>query len=170
MLLPPATTKPEHCLKLELEPLIERAQATASLQARIWRGPTQWPEWIQLRRGDFSTVEIVANLLENAFRYSPSGCAIGLALLHDGLCVWDAGPPIPENERDIIFQQGQRGIAGQERPGTGLGLALARNLANQIGASLTLCVEPHRIRPDLPDSGNAFLLSWAPPPLPATAE
>ena len=170
MLLPPASTRPEQSLKLELEPLIERAQATASLQARSWRGPAQWPEWIQHRRGDFSTVEIVANLLENAFRYSPSGSAIGLALLQDGLCVWDAGPPIPEKERELIFQQGQRGAAGRERPGTGLGLALARNLANQNGGSLTLCVEPHRIHPDLPDSGNAFLLSWTQPALPATTE
>ena len=111
--------------------------------------------------------EIVANLLENAFRYSPGGCAIGLELLNNGLCVWDAGPPIPKVEHARIFHQGERGSAAKDRPGTGLGLALARRLAERNGGRLTLSNEPKSIHPTLPPTGNAFQLSWSRAALPA---
>ena len=111
--------------------------------------------------------EIVANLLENAFRYSPKGCAIGLELLEDGLCVWDGGPPIPKSEQERIFQQGVRGSSAEDRPGTGLGLALARRLAERNGGQLVLSTEPHSIHPALPSTGNAFQLSWSRAALPA---
>ena len=143
-----------------LKPLLERAKATASLQGRPWRGPNLWPQWIDQPSQDGTMAEIVANLLENAFRYSPAGCSVGLCLLPDGLCVWDNGPPIPLEERDLIFERGARGSTGQDRSGTGLGLALARSLAEQQGRKLTLCVEPSRIAADLPAQGNAFVLSW----------
>ena len=85
---------------------------------------------------------------------------MGLCLLADGLCVWDNGPPIPLEERELIFERGARGSTGQDRAGTGLGLALARSLAEQQGRKLTLCVEPSTIAPDLPAQGNAFVLNW----------
>ena len=110
-------------------------------------------------------MEIVANLLENAFRYSPAGQSIGLNLLDDGLAVWDSGPPIQEADRDRIFQRGFRGAAVQERSGTGLGLALARDLAEQHAGALDLLTQPSCLAPDLPSQGNAFRLRW---PSPAT--
>lgn len=111
--------------------------------------------------------QVRTNLLENGFRYSPPGCAIGLALMEDGLAVWDAGPPIAEHERSRIFERGVRGEAGQERPGTGLGLSLARHLAERNGGSLQLCVRPGDqpvVSPssDLPALGNLFRLTLPP--------
>ena len=85
---------------------------------------------------------------------------MGLCLLPNGLCVWDNGPPIPVEERDLIFERGARGSSKQDRAGTGLGLALARALAEQQGRTLKLCVVPSTIAPDLPAQGNAFVLSW----------
>ena len=105
-------------------------------------------------------LEIVANLMENAFRYSPPGSAVGLSLLEDGLCVWDTGPSIDVNEREQIFQRGVRGSAGRDRPGTGLGLALARDLARQHGGSLELVIQPSTIESSMPCAGNAFHLRW----------
>ena len=159
-LLPPGPAEGEATMQTLLMPLLERAEATASLQGRPWRGPELWPQWIDLPSQDGTIAEIVANLLENAFRYSPAGCSVGLCLLPDGLCVWDNGPPIPLEERDLIFERGARGSTGQDRAGTGLGLALARSLAEQQGRKLTLCVEPSTIATDLPAQGNAFVLSW----------
>ncbi|QPN61119.1 sensor histidine kinase [Synechococcus sp. CBW1002] len=167
LLLPPVLAGPEgQPLEEVLEPLLQRAAATAALQKRPWQGPSSLPSW----RGDSGAVaEILANLLENAFRYSPAGAAVGLLVgRSDGrlsLTVWDAGPAIPEPERQAIFGRGVRGTAGQQLAGTGLGLALGRDLARQIGGDLELLIPPSRIDPALPPQGNGFRLS-----LPAAAE
>ena len=166
-LLPPASTTATDTLATLIQTLAERAEATANLQNRPWCGPSSWPAWSADPAGDGSVAEIVANLLENAFRYSPGGCAIGLELLSNGLCVWDEGPPIPEVDHARIFNQGERGAAAKDRPGTGLGLALARRLAERNGGRLILSIEPQTIHPALPPSGNAFQLSWSRAALPA---
>ncbi|RPF83295.1 MAG: sensor histidine kinase [Synechococcus sp. TMED20] len=171
LLLPPGLSSSPVSLQEQLRPLIDRAAATASLQGRPWQGPQHWPRWATdiATSGTDSIVEIVANLLENAFRYSPPNQSIGLSLLDDGLAVWDSGPPIQEADRDRIFQRGYRGAAGQDRSGTGLGLALARDLAEQHGGSLELLIQPSRIAPELPSRGNAFQLRWPSPAAPKPA-
>ena len=75
------------------------------------------------------------------------------------LTVWDGGPPIAAAERERIFERGVRGERGAEKAGTGLGLALARDLARQLGGELGLLVPPRLVSDDLPDRGNAFRLS-----------
>ena len=141
-----------------LQPLLERAAATANLQGRSWKAPNDLPAW----HGDASALgEIVANLLENAFRYSRSGGAIGLhcqAGEQLELSIWDSGPLIPSEEREEIFAKGVRGSNGAALPGSGLGLALARDLARELGGNLELVVPASRLDPELPEAGNAFVL------------
>ncbi len=114
--------------------------------------------------------EILANLLENAFRYSAPGAAVGLHWASDAgelqLTVWDGGPAIPEAEREAIFGRGVRGTRGQELPGTGLGLALGRDLARSLGGELALVVPPRTVAEALPEQGNAFRLSLPRPSAP----
>ena len=166
LLLPSLLSGPEgQPLAETLEPLLQRAAATAALQGRPWHGPASPADW----HGDSGAVaEIVANLLENAFRYSPQGAAVGLHLQGgpDGsvaLSVWDDGPPIAADEREAIFAKGVRGSRGRPLPGTGLGLALARDLARQLGGSLELLASPRELEPGLPGEGNAFRLSLPAP-------
>ena len=165
LLLPPVPADaPDLTIADLLSPLLERAAATAALQGRLWREPEQWPQWTQSLRpaADAVTAEIVANLLENAFRYSPNGCDLGLHLHDHGVCVWDGGPPIPDSEREQIFLKGVRGSTSSERAGSGLGLALAQTLARQRGGRLELLHSPADLDPCLPEQGNAFLLSLPP--------
>ena len=108
---------------------------------------------------DAVVAEILANLMENAFRYSPSGAPLGLVLFDQGLCLWDGGPPIPVEERERIFERGVRGTSSQDRSGSGLGLALGRQLAEERGGTLALANRPADLDPALPDQGNAFVIT-----------
>lgn len=166
LLLPPVLNGVEgQPLADLLAPLLQRAAATAALQQRPWHPPTNLPDW----NGDSgSAAEILANLLENAFRYSANQAPIGLHCLGSEaggwrLGVWDGGDPIAAAEREAIFERGFRGQAGQGLAGTGVGLALARDLARGLGGDLVLLPSPASLDPALPASGNAFQLSLPAP-------
>ncbi|MBM5818070.1 MAG: sensor histidine kinase, partial [Cyanobacteria bacterium K_Offshore_surface_m2_239] len=129
-------------------------------------GPAALPSW----RGDGGAVaEILANLLENAFRYSAPESPVGLHCAPTAaglqLTVWDGGGPIVAEERERIFQRGERGQQSEGKAGTGLGLALARDLAGHLGGDLELLSPPSMVDPSLPERGNAFRLT-----VPASAE
>ncbi|MCP9849621.1 sensor histidine kinase KdpD [Cyanobium sp. Morenito 9A2] len=164
LLLPPSlAARSETGLQELLTPLLQRAAATAALQGRRWHTSDPLPSW----EGEPGAVaEILANLLENAFRYSPPEAEVGLLAqsLQAGLrlTVWDGGTPIDPHEREAIFGRGVRGARGKGLAGTGLGLALARDLARSLGGDLRLVVPPAAIDPTLPRAGNAFCLELPP--------
>ena len=161
LLLPPLLPAETNItVKSLIEPLIERAKARANLQGRNWSSPSEWPSWMESRPiSDGVIAEIVANLLENAFRYSPPKSSIGIELLNNGICIWDEGTPIKEEERERIFEKGFRGESGSKMSGSGIGLALARDLARQLGGDLNLVVNPCKFKSSLPEYGNAFIFN-----------
>ena len=164
LLLPPLLpTETRVTVKSLIDPLIERAKARANLQGRKWFSPSEWPTWMESRSISEGVIaEIVANLLENAFRYSPKQSSIGIEVTKEGICVWDEGVPIKEEEREKIFQKGFRGESGSKISGSGIGLALARDLARQVGGDLKLVVNPRKFQNSLPESGNAFIFNLDP--------
>ena len=127
-----------------LMPILERGKANAKLGNRDWIQPSSWPDWtlkgINSKYGVIA--EIVANLLENAFKYSQKDAEIGIAFTTNGLCIFDKGKKITKNENDKIFQKGFRGSASKKKEGTGVGLFLAKTLAKQIGGDLKLLDHP----------------------------
>ncbi len=162
LLLPPLLPHTEYLTLDEiLNPLIDRAEATAKLQGRKWIGPEDWPDWIKQERPISEGIigEIVANLLENAFKYSPQNASIGLCFNGNGLCVWDSGKPINSEFKEKIFLSGFRSNSASQSPGSGLGLTLGRELAQQLGCKLDLITKPTNFDPSLPLEGNAFVLS-----------
>ena len=164
LLLPPLLPTEKYIsVKSLIEPLIERAKARANLQGRKWFSPSEWPTWMESRSISEGVIaEIVANLLENAFRYSPPKSSIGIEVTEEGICIWDEGDPINEEEREKIFEKGFRGENGLKISGSGIGLALARDLARQVGGDLKLVVNPSQFQNSLPDSGNAFVFNFEP--------
>jgi len=82
----------------------------------------------------------LANVLDNALRYSPPGSRVLVqaALREDAVAVRvsDEGPGIPVGERERLFEPFARAAAGAA-PGVGLGLAIARGFAAANGARLS---------------------------------
>jgi len=140
LLLPNLDSGKNTSIKELLIPILDRGKANAKLQNRLWMQPSIWPEWANYRISNKYGViaEIVANLLENAFKYSEENADIGMLIGELGLCIFDNGTKIPEEESEEIFKKGFRGIASKEKEGTGVGLYLARKLARQINGDLTL--------------------------------
>ena len=123
-----------------VSPILERGKASAKLENRVWTQPSEWPDWaLESVESKFAVVaEILANLLENAFKYSQSDAEIGVAFTKKGICIFDDGKKIKKNENEKIFQKGFRGSNATKREGTGVGLFLAKKLAKQIGGNLKL--------------------------------
>ena len=123
-----------------LQPILERGKANAKLENRDWTQPFSWPTWtlVEIKSKYAVIAEIVANLLENAFKYAQKDAEIGIAFTNKGLCIFDDGKKITKNENEKIFQKGFRGTASKKKDGTGVGLFLARKLAKQIGGDLKL--------------------------------
>jgi signal transduction histidine kinase len=82
--------------------------------------------------------QIVSNLLANAFRWTPDGGRVDLALSSDNgtvsVSVADNGPGIKPSDRERIF----RPFWSRDGGGTGLGLAIARELAVALGGKIEL--------------------------------
>ena len=78
----------------------------------------------------------LANLIENAVKYSPDHAArvlVGLQAREATVRVLDRGPGVAREEIERIFEPFQRGAAGKEVRGAGLGLAIARGFAEANG-------------------------------------
>lgn len=84
--------------------------------------------------------ELVANLLDNAVKYAPQGKQIVLGARSEAGCVllWvqDQGPGIPEDKKDQIFERFYRLEEPKKTAGTGLGLALVKEIAQAHGGQV----------------------------------
>jgi len=87
--------------------------------------------------------QMLTNLLSNAFRYTPSGGQVEVAMAAltntARITVHDTGPGIPSDAMPFIFERFYRADKSRSRleGGSGLGLTIARNLARAHGGDLT---------------------------------
>ena len=84
---------------------------------------------------------LLANLVDNAIRYTPCGGQVDVAVARQQgrplLEVGDSGPGIPEAERPRVFDRFYRG-EDQQIPGTGLGMAIVKAIADRHRAEIRL--------------------------------
>lgn len=109
-------------------------------------------------RGDARLLRrLIRNLLENARRYSgPADVELTLTKAKPGsiaLSVGDRGPGVPAEERERIFEPFYRVRGASEwQGGVGLGLSLARQIAERHGARIACTVRP--------DGGTLFTVQF----------
>jgi signal transduction histidine kinase len=100
-------------------------------------------------RGDRERLrQVIQNLVDNAVKYSSAGDRVRVrASADDGhvlIDVVDEGPGIAPEDQELIFEKFGRSSGGSTKPGTGLGLFIARSIAEAHGGSLGVESVPRR--------------------------
>jgi signal transduction histidine kinase len=106
--------------------------AAAGVELRLQADPS-----LPLLDGDADRLSrLLANLVSNAIKFTPSGGSVEIGLCTDQECVvlevTDTGMGIPDVERDHLFERFFRSQAALDRrvPGTGLGLYICKAIVD----------------------------------------
>jgi signal transduction histidine kinase len=90
--------------------------------------------------------EAIANLVDNAVKFTPQGGRVELSLLRNGneavVRVCDTGPGIPADESELVTRRFYRSDKSRRDPGLGLGLSLVSAIAKLHGFSLKISSGP----------------------------
>ena len=96
-----------------------------------------------------STIErAVANLLDNAAKWSPPGGEVEVRVHDHEVTVRDHGPGIAEEDLPYVFDRFYRASAARGLPGSGLGLAIVKQVAEAHGGTVVA---------ELPDDGGTLM-------------
>ena len=109
---------------------------------------------------------LVRNLVDNAVRYTPVGGTVDISVQESAdpgnsnsdavLRVVDTGPGVAPEERKRVFDRFYR-PPGTSPPGSGLGMAIVKTIADAHGASIALDTGPN-------GRGLAVIISFPPAP------
>jgi signal transduction histidine kinase len=149
---------------VDLSRLVQDAVSLAALGQDEVRVSARVPDSLPRIRGDRERLrQVLANLIDNAVKYSPSGDSVEVSASQENgtvrITVSDHGPGIPAEQQRIIFEKFGRAEVPGSKPGTGLGLFIARSIAEAHGG--TLDVTSHA------EAGATFTLTL---PLSAAAD
>jgi signal transduction histidine kinase len=136
--------------EVDLGRLVDEAVESAVLAQQDVRVVASVHGRLPAIRGDRARLrQVLGNLIDNAVKYSPEGgevrvsaAAVNAAVR---IAVRDDGPGIPRDQQRRIFEKfGRVDVPGASKPGTGLGLFIARSIAEAHGGSLDVSsgIEP----------------------------
>ncbi|CUJ75297.1 Sensor protein PhoQ [Achromobacter sp. 2789STDY5608621] len=113
---------------------MQRLYAARGLELEM----ADFADGLEFRGEEQDLQEMVGNLLDNACKWAARRVRIGArASAPDRLqiVIDDDGPGIAEDERERIFERGVR--MDEQRPGSGLGLDIVRDLAGTYGGEVS---------------------------------
>jgi signal transduction histidine kinase len=123
-------------LRLLLEAVIERVVSSAD-RARVFLDAR---EPIEALIDELRIERVVANLLDNALKYTPASGGIVVRLTREDDCaqvsICDAGPGLSPAEAAVVFEPYRRGETSKGRRGTGLGLYVSKRIVEAHGGSI----------------------------------
>jgi signal transduction histidine kinase len=129
--------------------LVRDTVATAQLGQDEVRVLADVHEPLPRVRGDSERLrQVLTNLIDNAIKYAPAGSDVDVrAYAQNGrlrVDVRDRGPGIPKDQQRLIFEKFGRvaGLGATRPPGTGLGLFIARSIAEAHGGALDVYSAP----------------------------
>ena len=104
-------------------------------QVQIW---LNLPDDCQVQMEEGALLEMLGNLLENAYRLCLGEVRVSWrpSMMGDELCIEDDGPGVPQSQRARILERGER--LDRQNPGQGIGLAVVKDIIESYGAQLTL--------------------------------
>ncbi|RLV69643.1 Periplasmic sensor signal transduction histidinekinase [Streptomyces sp. CBMAI 2042] len=141
-------------------PLVEEVRIAELAEHTVAMARTHWPRVrfeLEVGPGAAEAVRpgvparlarLLTNLLDNAAKFSPPDAPVEVGLTAYGggggleLSVRDHGPGIAPEDLPYVFDRFYRAEAARALPGSGLGLAMARQIARAHGAELTASAAP----------------------------
>ncbi|MFD3515206.1 ATP-binding protein [Streptomyces sp. NPDC058657] len=137
----------------EPQPLLEEVRPAALVEHAVAAAAAHWPSTplplhvapdavpVTLPGVPARLTRLLTNLLDNAAKFSPPKAPVEVELTvvgaHLELTVRDHGPGIAPEDLPYVFDRFYRAEAARALPGSGLGLAMARQIARAHGAELT---------------------------------
>jgi signal transduction histidine kinase len=134
---------------VDLARLVEDAVATARAGQDEVRVRTTVADRVPPVRGDRERLrQVLTNLIDNAVKYSPPGDEVEVSVQPENgrsvrITVSDRGPGIPYDQQRLIFEKfGRADVPGGSKPGSGLGLFIARSFAVAHGGTIEVDSRP----------------------------
>jgi len=135
---------------VDLRHLVRDAVSSASIGQDEVRVRADVPDALPHVRGDRERLrQVITNLIDNAVKYSPAGEEVAVTATRENgivrISVRDRGPGIPFDQQRRIFEKfGRADVTGASKPGTGLGLFIARSIAEAHGGTLEVHSRPEQ--------------------------
>ena len=146
---------------IELEPFLQTVMEEARVSGRaVSYQVDARPLGLTVHADRQRLHQLLANLLDNASKHSPTGATVEVrASQLDGMVlldVLDDGPGIEQSDRAAVFERFTTGVHTPGDGGTGLGLAIARWIADLHGGSIEVADSEHgcHIQVTLPQDRN----------------
>jgi signal transduction histidine kinase len=132
---------------VDLADLVRETVATMGLGQDEVSVVAQGSDTVPAVRADRERLkQVLMNLVDNAVKYSPTGGEVGVRAWTDNgrvmVAVEDQGPGIPHEQQRLIFEKFGRANVGGGKPGSGLGLFIARSIAEAHGGTLAVRSAP----------------------------